>query len=221
MQFCYFSSSHKVLDFGSGLGGPARFLACQTNCEVLAVELQPDLDQTALDLTTRCGLGGKLKHVCGDILKLDLEATSFDFLVNWLVILHIEDRKTLFNNCFRLLKPGGKIYSEDFYKLSDFDSSTEKSLKEDVYAPHLPSKEEYIQQMKNAGFQDIQFEDLTTAWRSFVGKRFQDFSAGKERHVRVLGQETYDALHHFYNKINELFNGSPHVGGCRIVASKI
>lgn len=68
----YFSSSHKVLDFGSGLGGPARFIASQTKCHVYAMELQSDLDKTALDLTTRCGLGDLLTHKVGDILKPEL-----------------------------------------------------------------------------------------------------------------------------------------------------
>lgn len=66
----------------------------------------------------------------------------------------------------------------------------------------------------------LQFEDLTSQWRTFVNKRYLDFKAAKDRHVRVLGQETYDALMHFYNKINGLFNETGHIGGCRVIASK-
>ncbi|KXJ24050.1 hypothetical protein AC249_AIPGENE25573 [Exaiptasia diaphana] len=118
------------------------------------------------------------------------------------------------------IKRLGLSYSEDFYKLSDFESAEIKSLLEDVYAPYLPSKDEYIKQMKDAGFTDIQFEDLTDSWRTFVNSRYNSFIAAKERHVGVLGQETYDALFYFYSKINAIFNESTHVGGCRIIASK-
>lgn len=61
-----------MLDFGSGIGGPARYLVSQTQCEVLALEIQPDLNDTAIDLTARCGLSDKLKLQSGDVLKLDM-----------------------------------------------------------------------------------------------------------------------------------------------------
>ena len=34
---------------------------------------------------------------------------KFDFLVSWLVFLHIEDKNTLLERCFNSLKPGGKM----------------------------------------------------------------------------------------------------------------
>ncbi|EDO28014.1 predicted protein, partial [Nematostella vectensis] len=85
---------------------------------------------------------------------------SYDFLVSWLVILHIEDRKTLFKKCLDLLKPGGKIYIEDYYKLADISPSIAEDLKEAVYVSYLPTKEEYIKQMADEGFTNIQL--LTT-----------------------------------------------------------
>ncbi len=41
----------RVLDVGSGLGGPARYLAHMTGCHVTALELQPELHSIAADLT--------------------------------------------------------------------------------------------------------------------------------------------------------------------------
>ncbi|XP_031554828.1 phosphoethanolamine N-methyltransferase 1-like [Actinia tenebrosa] len=213
------NSSHKVLDFGSGLGGPARFIVAKTNCELLAVELQADLNDTAVDLTKRCGLDTKLKHLWGDILKLDMESGSFDFLVSWLVILHIEDRKSLFNNCAKLIKPGGKMYTEDFYKLSDYDDNFSRMLKEDLFIAYLPTKDEYVKQLEQAGFTDIQFVDVTEEWTTFVSKRVEDFHAGKESYVSVFGQATYDGLNHFYTAVDKSFK-SKAVGGCRIIATK-
>src|SRR4051794_5695368 len=44
----------RVLDVGSGIGGPARYLAHTTGCQVTALELQPELHAIAVDLTQRC-----------------------------------------------------------------------------------------------------------------------------------------------------------------------
>ena len=37
----------RVLDIGAGVGGPARFLAHTTGCQVTALELQPELHGSA------------------------------------------------------------------------------------------------------------------------------------------------------------------------------
>ena len=67
-----YSSSHKILDLGSGFGGPARHLAHTTNCSVTALELQEDIHQEGENLTKRCNLQDRLTHIAGDFLKLDL-----------------------------------------------------------------------------------------------------------------------------------------------------
>ena len=53
-----------VLEIGSGIGGPARHIADTTGANVVALELQPDLNETARDLTDRCGLAERIEHVC-------------------------------------------------------------------------------------------------------------------------------------------------------------
>ncbi|MGH6875385.1 MAG: SAM-dependent methyltransferase, partial [Aestuariivirgaceae bacterium] len=49
-------ATSRVLEIGSGIGGPARYVAQRTGAHVFALELQPDLHQTAESLTRRCGL---------------------------------------------------------------------------------------------------------------------------------------------------------------------
>ena len=66
------SLSHKILDVGSGLGGPARHMAHTTNCSVTCLELQEDLHSEGQDLTRRCKLQEKVTHISGDFLKMDL-----------------------------------------------------------------------------------------------------------------------------------------------------
>src|SRR5271165_7088574 len=63
----------RVLEIGSGIGGPARYLAHTTGCQVTALELQPKVHAIAADLTRRCGLDGRVLHVCGDALLWPME----------------------------------------------------------------------------------------------------------------------------------------------------
>lgn len=215
------SSSHKILDVGSGLGGPARHLAHTTNCSVTCLELQEDLHSEGQDLTRRCNLQEKVTHISGDFLKMDLGDGSYDFIVSWLVFLHIPDKKSIFERCFHNLKPGGKIFIEDFYQKSGVDL-TEDDLRvyeQDLYMSNLAEKDAYISQVKAAGFTDVQFDDLTEAYLSFVSNRHQEFCKQKERHVRVIGKDAFDSLEYFYSKVLCVFTKGI-TGGCRVIATK-
>ncbi|MGI9303535.1 MAG: SAM-dependent methyltransferase, partial [Gammaproteobacteria bacterium] len=98
--------SMRVLEVGGGIGGPARHLAHTTGCHMTVMELQLELNDTARELTRRCGLAEKIDHVCGDILKGPPGDAQFDALVSWLTFLHIPQRETLYAQCYKALAPG-------------------------------------------------------------------------------------------------------------------
>jgi 2-polyprenyl-3-methyl-5-hydroxy-6-metoxy-1,4-benzoquinol methylase len=108
----------RVLDVGSGIGGPARYIAHRAECWVTALEIQPDLHITAAALTERCGLENRVEHVCGDILEWSAGTDKFDALVSWLAFLHIRDREALLRRCFESLRPGEQVFDalDDFYR---------------------------------------------------------------------------------------------------------
>ena len=110
----------RVLDVGSGIGGPARYLAHITGCHVTALELQPELHEIGVDLTRRSGLEGQVTHLCGDALTYPLPLAEFDAVVSWLAILHIADRPRLFARLARALRAGGQCYVEDLSQRAPF-----------------------------------------------------------------------------------------------------
>src|SRR5256885_1948693 len=112
-----------VLEIGSGIGGPARYLAHTTGCRVTALELQPQLHTVAVGLTERCGLARRVEHVCGDALTHSLPDAHFDAVVSWLAIHHIPDRSQLLNRCARAVRPGGRLYIEDLCVRAPFAES--------------------------------------------------------------------------------------------------
>src|SRR5882672_9834205 len=98
----------RVLDVGSGIGGPARYLAHTTGCHVTALELQPELHRIGADLTRRSGLEQRVAHVCGDALTYPLPVSDFDAAISWLAVLHVPDRPRLVARIARALRAGGK-----------------------------------------------------------------------------------------------------------------
>ena len=115
-------ASH-VLDVGSGLGGPARYLASTIGCHITALELQSDLHATATRLTARCGLGQHVTHVWGDALTAAFPDATFNAIVSWLALLHIPERPRLLARLARMLQRGGQCYIEDLFQRAPFARS--------------------------------------------------------------------------------------------------
>eukprot|EP01024_Parvocaulis_polyphysoides_P050046 TRINITY_DN4875_c0_g1_i1.p2 TRINITY_DN4875_c0_g1~~TRINITY_DN4875_c0_g1_i1.p2 ORF type:complete len:316 (-),score=35.94 TRINITY_DN4875_c0_g1_i1:214-1047(-) len=219
IQIAEIKSSDKVLDVGSGLGGPARMVATKTGCQVDALELQNDLHTTAVDFTKKSGLEDKVSHFCGDILDFEIKESEYDVIVSWLVFLHIPDRKKLLDVCFKTLKPGGRLYVEDFFSRNEFTQAEKEMLEKDVYISYLPTLQELEKQLGDAGFESVSIVDMTDKWTEFVSTRFNTFKEQYDRHVRVHGEDATASLRHFYNSIYTLFTGG-NLGGVVFSAKK-
>ena len=150
----------RVLDVGSGIGGPARYLAATTGCSVTGVELQPDLADAASELTARVvgGLAERVRFVTGDFVSddLDLPAAGYDHLLSLLVFLHVPDRAALLDRCHAHLAPGGTFLIEDFAARAPFTAEEAGTLRDLVQAPTVTSSTEYVRDLHAAGFVDVE-----------------------------------------------------------------
>ncbi len=209
----------RVLDVGSGLGGPARYMAQRTGCRVTAIELQADLDRVARSLTARCGLADRVTHLCGDVLTAELPADIYDALVSWLAIYHIADHRALFAKAIATLKPGGRLYVEDLFRHADFDAGEQHAVTEKIYGQTLHLRDDYVGELRGAGFVDIGFEDMTERWRGFTLARRDAYHANRAAHTAIHGAATVAALTDFYDTIVMLFEGGK-LGGATLTARK-
>jgi cyclopropane fatty-acyl-phospholipid synthase-like methyltransferase len=205
----------RVLEIGSGIGGPARHLAATVGCHVTAVELQPDLDDVAAALTARCGLSGRVRHVCADILAGVPHPAAYDAVLSILCVLHIPDRARLLRVCRDALRPGGRIYLEDFTKLREPAPTQWEALRVKVQCPYLPSPDEYVEQLVQAGFVDVHLRDVSAAWTLFTDERLAAFRMARERNVRVHGAAVVDGLDDFYATVAGLYADGV-LGGARV-----
>lgn len=99
----------RVLDAGSGLGGPARFLAETYGCEVVGVDLTPAFITIAQTLTARTGSQEKVSFQVGDLTALPFADAEFDVVWTQHVVMNIHDRAALYREVRRVLKSGGKF----------------------------------------------------------------------------------------------------------------
>jgi len=209
----------KILDVGSGIGGPARYIANQTGAEITAIELQSDQNNLAKDLTKKCGLSNKVNHICGDILDYDFKNQTFDAVVSWLTLYHIANHEILLKKLFDLLNPNGFFYTEDITSRINLSDADRKEIKKEIYGIHLPYFDNYISNLEQNGFKLIFSEDMSSSWTDFTKERIKKYNSEKERNIRVHGKEVYDSLNSFYNFVGQYFSNGK-LGGIRVIAKK-
>lgn len=112
----------RVLDAGSGLGGPSRHVAEATGCRVTGVDLTPSFVDIATLLAERTGMAGRVDYQVGNLLALDQPDAAFDAVYTQHVVMNIADRATLYRELARVLKPGGAF---GFYDVLAADGAAE------------------------------------------------------------------------------------------------
>jgi ubiquinone/menaquinone biosynthesis C-methylase UbiE len=153
----------RLIDIGSGLGGPARYLAPECGCRVVGIDLTADFVAAALELTRRAGLSDKVDFRQGSALDLPFPDESFDLAWSQNVAMNIGDRARLYAEMRRVLKPGGRAALQDvaqgpggapYYPLMWADTPQTSFL----FTP-----EETRAQIAAAGFEIVTWQDNTEA----------------------------------------------------------
>ena len=99
----------RILDIGSGLGGPARWIAARCDVHVTGVDLTPEFCDAAVALTAACGLAARVTIIEGSALDLPLPDAAFDRAYSQNVIMNIADKPRFYREAFRVLRPGGRL----------------------------------------------------------------------------------------------------------------
>lgn len=115
---CGFTSSMRILDVGSGLGGPARAFALATGAHVTGIDLTPEFVAVAQTLSERVKLTERTAFQQGSALELPFPAASFDGATMIHVGMNIEAKGRLFKEVRRVLRPGATFGLYDIMQLA-------------------------------------------------------------------------------------------------------
>lgn len=153
-----------VLDLGSGAGLDCFLAANKVGRagRVIGIDMTPDMVKKAEELRKREQYEN-VEFKLAEIECLPLADNSVDVVISNCVINLSPDKKEVFREAFRVLKPGGRLMISDIVLLKELPDSVKNSV--EAYIGCLGGailKEEYISAIMEAGFQQVKVIDETT-----------------------------------------------------------
>lgn len=142
----------RVLDVGSGIGGPARFFAAGHGCRVTGVDLTEEFARVATRLTQLAKLEGLVDFQQGSALEMKFEAGTFDRASMIHVGMNIADKDALFREVRRVLKPGGLFAVFDLVRTGPGELSWPLPWALSAETSFVVSGKEYREALERAGF---------------------------------------------------------------------
>ncbi|SFP46652.1 Methyltransferase domain-containing protein [Mesorhizobium sp. NFR06] len=158
-----------VLDIGSGVGGPARFLEATYGCKVTGIDLSEPFVDASRYLTKRTGQDGRVSFEAGSALALPFEDGRFEAALLQHVAMNIADRPLLYREIRRVLKPGGKFATFDVV-LSGGDPHYPVPWAKTPGESFLITAAETCEAIEAAGFSTLVRRDDTAAAKAWFAE---------------------------------------------------
>ncbi len=152
-----------VLDLGSGAGFDC-FLASSKvgdSGKIIGVDMTPEMVEKARD-NARNGNYTNVEFRLGEIENLPVGDNSVDAVISNCVINLSPNKKRVFAETFRALKPGGRLMVSDIVLLKELPDYIRNSIQAYVgCVAGAMLKDEYLKTVRDAGFQDVKIIDQT------------------------------------------------------------
>ncbi len=150
-----------VLDLGSGAGFDC-FLASYKvgpKGKVIGVDMTSEMVEKAR-ANARKGNYTNIDFRQGELENMPVADNYIDVVISNCVINLVPEKRRVFKEAFRVLKPGGRLAVSDIVLLKDLPDFVKTST--EAYIGCLAGaimKDSYIEDMRSAGFQDIRIAD--------------------------------------------------------------
>ena len=146
------SESDHLLDIGSGIGGPARYMANRFGCRVTGIDLTAEFCAVARHLTGLLGLEDSVSIHEGDALAMPFAGSMFDGAYSMNVSMNIADKDAFYREIHRVLKPGGWLVLSKIAQGPNGDIAYPTPWARDAGSSFLATPAETREGLEAAGF---------------------------------------------------------------------
>ena len=117
-------SGKAVLDIGCGTGGITLYLAStRPLAKITGFDVEEPVIEAAKARAKSMGLEGKAHFVQAAPGRLPFDDQSMDVVFSKDALIHVHDKEAVFEDIFRVLKPGGHFAASDWLTSHDGEPS--------------------------------------------------------------------------------------------------
>jgi ubiquinone/menaquinone biosynthesis C-methylase UbiE len=153
------AATDRLLDVGSGIGGPARYFARRFGCRVTGIDLTPEFCDVARHLTRLLALEDKVAFELGDATAMPFADARFEGAYSMNVSMNIADKPALYREIRRVLKPGGWLMLSEIAKGEGPPLDYPVPWAASAGASFLCTPEETRRGLEDAGFEIVRMRD--------------------------------------------------------------
>lgn len=153
----------RVLDVGSGLGGPARFLAATYGCSVTGIDLMPEFCAVANELSRLTRLTERTQFRQGNALGLPFDDGAFDCVWTIQTQMNIAEKRQFYGEITRVLRPGGQFVFQDICEGNGQPLDFPVPWASEAGQSHLISPEDLRALLGTLGLTEHTFRDVSAS----------------------------------------------------------
>ena len=171
-------SSDHLLDIGSGLAGPARYMARHFGCRVTGIDLSGEFCTIARILNGRQNCADQITVEQGDAQAMPFTAATFDGAYTMNATMNIADDRALFGEVHRVLKPGGWLMLSEVARGPGPGPDFPLPWANEPASSFLASKAEFCTRLEASGFVVERLQDMTEAALDYARRTRRIIDAG-------------------------------------------
>ncbi len=207
----------RVYDIGCGMGGSSVWLSRHLGCHVTGITLSPIQTRWASCSAALRRIRPRPTFRCADAETVELPAASGDLVWSIECTEHLFDKPAFFRNAAGWLRPRGRFalcaWLAGDSPLSASQVNQAQSVCQGMFCPSLGSAADYVQWLRDAGFeirsQGIWTRQVERTWEICLQRVHR---SGVKYLARLLGKNHVLFLDHFQAILTAYRSGAMEYG---------
>lgn len=190
----HLATGGKIIDLGSGYGGPARQLVRRFGCTVDCVCISSTHNSINRKQTEAAGLTDFVHISENSFEDVPFSDATFDVVWSQEAFIHGGRREQAIAEAARLLKPGGELIMTDIMRGEETSNDELREVLERLRVTTVATPTFYQKAAKDVGLETISWEDLSDHFMVHYRRLIEELESKRESLSKMIGNDKVDAI---------------------------